>query len=200
MNELYVMGPRNIVVDLYNLDVSGIEIRDIAESLSKIIRLNGRGVSVARHSAIMAQLAMNGELPCLPITPLVCVLHDAVEAYTGDIVKPIKDTSISLPMIDDVLSRKIWETFGVGKASHLQDPVCKRLDHVALAAEYALYIGDWTLAHWSFGFSSLYQWEVDDAMRLLTEETEDDVSLFLNSYHKAKLYLEELSKYGRSKM
>lgn len=76
----------NIIVDIYNLDESMIDIYDIASALAKICRFGGncnRFYSVAQHSLIVSALAPQ-ELK------KVALLHDASGAYLGDIIKPLK--------------------------------------------------------------------------------------------------------------
>ena len=61
-------------------------ITDIAHNLSMICRFNGacpKHYSVAEHSLILAD-AMVGEFK------VAAFLHDAHEAYTGDIISPVK--------------------------------------------------------------------------------------------------------------
>ena len=75
-------------IDLANVLPSDIDIYDIAHSLSRIGRFNGHTrwpwiYSVAQHSCQVARrlpddLALEG------------LLHDAAEAYIGDITRPLK--------------------------------------------------------------------------------------------------------------
>lgn len=67
-----------------------ISIRDIAAHLSKICRFAGATstfYSVAQHSVLVAQLlAAHG-----PAAQMYGLLHDAHEAYIGDIPQPVKN-------------------------------------------------------------------------------------------------------------
>lgn len=89
-----VSGPTTIrtytgrQIDLACVSPSDIDILDIAHALSRIGRFNGHtrwpwSYSVAQHSCQVARrlpddLALEG------------LLHDAAEAYTGDISRPVK--------------------------------------------------------------------------------------------------------------
>ncbi len=72
--------------DFNKPDESMINIRDIAHSLARIRRFNGHtdaNCSVALHSVIMSRIVPEEfAIPAL--------LHDAHEAYTGDLSSPIK--------------------------------------------------------------------------------------------------------------
>ena len=74
-----------IYFDLADPKPEQIEITDIAGALSKICRFGGhcyRFYSVAEHCYHCSMVA--------EASPLALLLHDAAEAFTGDIVKPLK--------------------------------------------------------------------------------------------------------------
>jgi hypothetical protein len=71
---------------LENPTAAMVDIEDIAGALSKMCRWNGNipeFYSVAQHSCMVAWLAP-------PALSLAALLHDAPEAYTGDIIRPLK--------------------------------------------------------------------------------------------------------------
>lgn len=72
--------------DLINPDPEMVHLRDIAEALAKANRFTGhtsRPYSVAQHSIFCSHhTTMRARLPAL--------LHDAEEAYTGDMSTPMK--------------------------------------------------------------------------------------------------------------
>lgn len=68
------------------MDPDSICIEDIAHALSNICRFSGhcpRHYSVAQHSMLVASL-------CPENMRLTALLHDATEAYIGDMVTPLK--------------------------------------------------------------------------------------------------------------
>lgn len=76
-------------VRLLRPDADSISIRDIAAHLSKICRFAGATqsfYSVAQHSILVSNLMANYG----PEAQLYGLLHDASEAYTGDIPQPVK--------------------------------------------------------------------------------------------------------------
>lgn len=113
------------------------EINEIAHALSMINRFTGhttRPYSVAEHSLLVAQMA--SEEGASPITQLAALLHDAHEAFTGDVSSPAK-WSIGQP----------WDDFEHGQAISLHNALgiraamvahrgdIKRWDLIALATE-----------------------------------------------------------------
>lgn len=74
------------LIDIFNLSEGDIKIDDISFSLSNIARFGGQVpfYSVARHSIYVSKL-LPQELK------LSGLLHDASEAYIGDMISPIKN-------------------------------------------------------------------------------------------------------------
>lgn len=72
-------------IDLFQMNVNDISIIDISYGLSNIARFSGQVpfCSVAKHSIYVANI-LPEELR------LSGLLHDASEAYVGDIISPIK--------------------------------------------------------------------------------------------------------------
>lgn len=84
-------------------------IEDIAHALAHICRYGGHintHYSVAQHSVLVAS--------CLPKElALTGLLHDATEAYLGDVVRPLKVNLPDYKQIEDNLSIVIGGKFGV---------------------------------------------------------------------------------------
>lgn len=81
--------------------VDSIDIHDIAHALSNLCRFNGhcsRFYSVAEHSILCSYHVKGDE------NRLTALLHDATEAYVGDMIRPIKKF---LPDFED-LEDRIW--------------------------------------------------------------------------------------------
>lgn len=108
--------------------IDDVDIEDIAHGLAYQCRFNGQTsafYSVAQHSVIVASL-VPGALK------FAALLHDAAEAYLGDMVKPLKVLLPEFSAIEDNVTRIIGERFGVDLEHH---PAIKQADLVALATE-----------------------------------------------------------------
>lgn len=80
-------------IDLKRLSPEDIHLGDIAHHLTKICRFGGAMAlgshySVARHSLNLAYYAIDNKLK--PNIIKACLMHDASEAYLGDIVTGLK--------------------------------------------------------------------------------------------------------------
>lgn len=109
--------------------IDDIAIEDIAHGLAYQCRFNGQTqafYSVAQHSLMVMQLVP---------APLrfAALLHDAAEAYLGDMVKPLKNLFPEFSAIEARVMQIIGERFAVDLA-HL-DPAIKAADLIALATE-----------------------------------------------------------------
>jgi len=116
-------------------DPSSICIEDIAHALSMLCRFNGHSkfhYSVAQHSVLVASF-----LP--PELALLGLMHDAAEAYTGDMIQPIKcivhDYSwVGLRSWEAIAKR--FDLFSYGLSDDLQlPPAVKEADMRALVTE-----------------------------------------------------------------
>lgn len=97
-------------IDLSNIKERDISIIDIAHSLSLLCRFNGHCsgfYSVAQHSVLMSDLMHDDHgAKC-------ALMHDAAEAYIGDITTPLK---IKLKDIDEIeanILKVIFTTFKI---------------------------------------------------------------------------------------
>lgn len=80
-----------IGIDPVNLSADEVEPTDIAHHLALINRFSGatpKPYSVAQHSVKMAQFAE--DCGWGPLVQLGCLMHDAQEAYLGDVTSPVK--------------------------------------------------------------------------------------------------------------
>ncbi len=100
--------------DLANPSVFAVNINDIASALSKICRFGGHCrtfYSVAEHSCHAAQIALDDDQPMECVVAVF--LHDATEAYVGDMVKPLKDMLPGFKEVEKRVANAIGECFGI---------------------------------------------------------------------------------------
>ena len=115
-------------VSLLNPSPSQIVIGDIAHGLAHQCRFNGQTnkfYSVAQHSVLVASI-LPRELR------LAGLLHDASEAYLGDVVQPLKDLLPEYQSIEANFCEVLGARFGV----NLQhNDAIRHADLVVLATE-----------------------------------------------------------------
>lgn len=80
--------PTGNIINFHNPGDYKFDISEIAQLLSKVIRFNGFGTDVVTHSFYVAEVLLG--LTDNPHIALLGLLHDAHEAYTGDISSPVK--------------------------------------------------------------------------------------------------------------
>jgi len=100
--------------NLSNIEPEAICLEDIAHSLSNICRFNGHTksfYSVAEHCVVMSHLvpadAQAGAL-----------MHDAGEAYIGDISTPLKNLAPALGDIENRILEAVLQKYGIEYARH----------------------------------------------------------------------------------
>jgi len=101
---------------------------DIAHALGNLCRFNGHTrthYSVAQHSLLVSSLVPEHD-------QLAALLHDATEAYIGDMTRPLKALMPEFRMAEATIWKAICDRFNLALA--LPDSVL-RADMVALATE-----------------------------------------------------------------
>lgn len=120
-------------LDLLNPHPDSIVFDDIVRGLSRTARFNGQTIrfcSVAQHSLLVADIlkSWGADLP----TQRLGLLHDAPEAYLGDIARPIK---LLLPDYKR-LEQQVWEAVAQRFSLPSTLPaIVKDADNLALRAE-----------------------------------------------------------------
>lgn len=97
---------------LLDPDPASIDIFDIALALGKQCRFAGhvtRFYSVAEHCVLLSELVDPGN----PLLQLAALLHDAEEAYTGDISQPLKSLFPGLKKLGHKIRRAIFDKFEI---------------------------------------------------------------------------------------
>ncbi len=116
-------------LSLENPQASQIDIADIAVGLANKAHFNGqmeRYFSIAEHSMMVCNWTPHN-------LKLVALLHDASEAYLGDISKPLKVLLPDFQIIENRLQRVIFERFGL---DYDDIKLIKPMDKVVQVIEY----------------------------------------------------------------
>lgn len=126
--------------DLLNPTAAMISPNDIAHALAHLCRFNGhtrQHYSVAQHSLLVSSLVPSKH-------QLVALLHDATEAYIGDMTRPLKAVMPHFSEVEEIIWQAVCDRFNLDPIL----PECiKRADLVALATErrdlMPHYPGEW---------------------------------------------------------
>jgi uncharacterized protein len=110
-----------------------INIVDVAHSLSMICRFYGHTTafySVAQHSVLVSQMVPEKDA-------LWGLLHDASEAYLGDMAAPLKRDALmwTYRELERRMMRAVCRRFGLSRPSRMPGSVALA-DRVALATEF----------------------------------------------------------------
>lgn len=120
------MNPRN----------NDFNIHDIAHALSNVCRFAGHTrefYSVAQHSVMVARICFRRAAPDDIIDHgRAGLLHDAAEAYLGDITRPLKQLLPDYKVIEQRTEAALFAAFGI---PHPMPKIVKHADLVMLATE-----------------------------------------------------------------
>lgn len=121
--------------DLLNPTPEMVDFDSIAHGLSMNVRFTGQCpefYSVAEHSIHAVNLAIEDGVKDRRVL-FAILLHDASEAYTGDMSKPLKNLLPEYKRIEDRITAVIGEAFGIDFEKH--HDVIKHYDRMMLKAE-----------------------------------------------------------------
>lgn len=144
MTDTTMITASGALVDLAAPDPAAIRIDDIAHHLAQINRYCGAArfpFSVAMHALLVAAIAdeITPDRPASAIARLrlYALLHDAHEAYTGDMISPMKRAARGF-LVDEVshrLDRVIFSRFVGPMPDKADREVIAWADHRALLIE-----------------------------------------------------------------
>lgn len=148
--------------DLLEPDPSKLDIEEIAHSLSLICRFNGhvrRFMSVAQHSVVVARLieAMGDGEHRNSRVAYDGLMHDATEAYVGDMAQPLKALLPEYKRIENSIADAIAKRFQV---SNPMPDLVKIADGVSLLWERRDLMAP-----------PLHPWQEDHLLDLVPSET-----------------------------
>ncbi len=115
-DEVWMLTATGKVFHPFNPQPHQICMEDIVQKLSRICRFGG-GVkwplhySVAEHSVLLAQHALErlGD----PQLALQLLMHDAAEAYIGDMIRPLKEVMPEFRRIDNEITEQIFAKYNI---------------------------------------------------------------------------------------
>lgn len=128
------------VVDVLNMQPKDFDIRDIAHQLALTNRFGGASkvpTNVAQHSVYVAQMvAAQG-----PEVQMQGLLHDASEAYLGDIIHWLKKSDIfdMYRVVESILEKKIWRHY---MAPGFMHPAVEWADNLMCKLEAKYMVGE----------------------------------------------------------
>lgn len=188
----WILTHSGVKFDLINPRPEDVNIEDIAWALSNICRFAGhtsRFYSVAEHSVYMSRVVP-------PDMANYALFHDAAEAYTGDIIRPMK-TKENSEREDKILS-VILERFGILKPSSTMKAEVKIADNRMLLTErLALLPGYKGSPTWFPGFEGLEPFNIDmETRRIHISHGYSPYNAFLHQFKILEKIERESSKGG----
>jgi len=125
--------------DLLSPAAELITLRDIAHALARIGRFCGAG----DHIATVAQHCVHVSLLCSPECARWALLHDASEAYLGDVISPLKALLPEYRRLEEIWQDAISTRFGVPRVNVEQWDVISMLTERRDNGPYFMTDADW---------------------------------------------------------
>ena len=120
-------------IDLANIRPEDIDLVDIAHALSKLCRYGGhttRHYSVAEHSLNVMDMVD-------PLYKREALMHDATEAYVGEMTAPLKRLLLEYTHIEMRVERVIAERFQLSLSPYVTPYPVKKADNIIRLYEMA---------------------------------------------------------------
>lgn len=157
--------------------INEITLLDISKSLSRQFRFLGHTsspLSVAEHSVVVAEIVR--EEGGNERQQLYGLLHDAHEAYLGDIIRPLKmfwieEYKVSIRGLEAQVQADIYRGLGIPEPEPVELHLVEKADTIALAAERRLFArgpypwGIDSVEVPEYVLGSYGNWEPDEAAR-----------------------------------
>ena len=149
------------LLDVFDPDPAHIRLGDIARGLAMRPRYGAQlpfWFSVAEHSCLVLDVFRRRYPRATVKDQLAALLHDAPEAYIGDMPKPVKMKLPDLCELEATLSRAIFEKYSIVAIPETVDRIDKMIRHAERFYLYRRRIPDeapeWTrsvvLEFWSW--------------------------------------------------
>ena len=146
-NQINMMTVSCKYVDLNDLKPDDIDITDIAHALSQLCRYNGhtnRFLSVAEHCVRLARYAytyLPKEDNFNVEVAKALLLHDATEAYVGDVIYPLKKFLPEFTRLEDKIGARISAKFGVKLTDEMEAKLKEFDRRICFDEMYVLFNG-----------------------------------------------------------
>lgn len=128
----FLLTASGVVFDLASPRPQDVVAQDLAHALSRLCRFGGHAsthYSVAQHSVLVSTLVP-------PALALAGLLHDAAEAYVGDVVSPVKRLLADFAQVEARVLGAVASRFAVPLWA-FHTPEVAAADRAALLAERA---------------------------------------------------------------
>jgi phage pi2 protein 07 len=129
----YIRTYHGLEFDFVDPKPEQVCIEDIAHALSNICRFTGHTpnhYSVAEHSILVSYYVE-------PQNRLLALLHDASEAYLGDVASPLKQLLPEYKKLEEKVANVIFEALGVDIVTNKAYNDVKLADNLMLEKEFS---------------------------------------------------------------